>query len=819
MTSWFELNFTLRLLRKQLGYTCLCVSVIALGIMIAFPLVVFTKFTNAAKLPFANSERIVTVMEESLQGGAMPTSQRLDAYVISLLRQRALTLEALGAYKEISATLSDGDSAETFSATQLTESVLTITGVRPLLGRLIRPEDSRVGAPAVAVISYDLWNAYYLGDDNIIGKQSRVNGELFNIVGVLPEGFTYPYASDLWIPLYLPTSPEPGGEKSLNAVGLLAGGSSFSLADAEIKAILSPLAKDFPEFYSDKTAVVLHFTKIFNATVLPATGPLLIGLTLAVLLLVSFNVGNLLIIRSNERLSELAVRGAVGGAPLSIVLQVMLESLLIVVAAIVFGLLLGQSCMELLGLYYPEYFGDFPFWFSLNLQLQDALIMVACAGLIWLSAGFFPAWRASRLSLNNVLGSGQTQSLTFSRFTKLLVNLELVVSCFLLIISLAVATSIFSANKTELGVITDNLLIATVDLSSNSILENQAKVDYLDRLGVQLSGHTEISSAVATSAPPKVFAPSVSFGLEDRQLETEGRFPQAGLAWVSQNYFEILEANLVQGRFFNSQDRAGGVSAVLVDDKFAAQFWPDGSPIGKRVLLNPEGVAEALVIVGVVGHIPQGNPIGAPLSASTFYRPLGQLSVADISSQRPVTRFFIMANVPNLESMPPVSLEGIVKDTGSQVDRDIPLTNIMSFSELPSMQAFNLFASMMVTVSAVTLVLAIAGIYGVVSRTVQLRRKEIGIRLALGSSRADVITIFVRQASSYLVTSFIVGGTAAFLVLGILAEQIQSNHNSNAELRIMAAVFSGLGALVLLASYMPAKRMVAVEPGEALHYE
>lgn len=819
MNLWYELKYTFRLLRKKLGFTALCVFVIALGLAIAFPLIVFTKFAGEGNLPFENGERFAIVMEDTQISSIIPTSQRLDPYVFEVIKERAKSFRDFGAYRNATVTVSDGEGAETFLAAFTTPNLIDMTGIVSLIGRNLRPEDDVPGATPVTVISYALWNAYYGGDENIVGRQSRINGQFYTVVGVMPEGFAYPYSNDLWLPLQLTPNPQPGGNKTVLAVGLLAEDSSFSLADAEVKSILQPLSEEFSEFYDDKSAVVMHYTKIFNSSVVPITGPLFMGLTITVLLLVSFNVGNLLIIRSNERLSELAVRGAVGGTRLLIVTQVMLESFLIAAAAVVLGLILGQLSMISLSIYFPEYFSEFPFWFTLDLQFTDGMAVVVSTMLIWLISGVYPAWQASRSDMGNVLCNGGSNNRPFSRFTRILVSLELIASCFLLILSLALVLGIYRANQVDLGVRTNDFLLGRVDLSSDAYSEAGRKLAFLDQLKEELSSLELFEGAAYTTAPPKLYAERTDFSLADQDLRVANRYPELGYVWTSDNYFEHIDAQITEGRDFDAGDNQNSLSVVVVDDAFAQRYWPGQSALGKRILFNANETPEELTIVGVINHIVQGNPIGAPLTESTFYRPLAQLSQADAVIQRAAAEIFLLADAPNLDNSPLNIYERALKQAGNRVDRDVSLLDVMVFSKLPSMQAFNLFASMMLGVSLATLVLAVVGIYGVVSRSIFSRIREISIRRALGSTNRNIMRIFVRQASGYLLSSFIVGGMAALLILAVIGGQLQSSGELNSNSWVVAVVFTSLGLLVFLASYMPVRKAVAIEPGEGLHYE
>ncbi len=823
MNIWFEFAYTLRLLRRKAGFTFLCVFVIAVGLAMAVPLLVLTKFTGTANLPIPNSDRLSIIMEDTQISSIVPTSQSLDPYVYQLLTERLSSFEMLGAYQNSTSTISDGETAEVISSAVITSNLLDIANTSPMLGRSLVADDNQAEAAPVAVISYSLWDSYYNRDENIIGRLSRVDGQTRTIVGVMPEGFAYPYLNDIWLPLQLPANPEPGGNQTLLVVGMLNEGTSLTQADAEVKAILTPLSEEYPESYGDKTGIALHYTKIFNSSVVPFTGVLLSGLTATILLLVAFNVGNLLIIRSNERIAELAVRSAVGGTRARVISQVLLESLLIAGVAICIGLLLGQSGLSYLSVAYPEYFAGFPFWFSTNLGLEDLILVTLCAIAVWLFSSLYPAWQASRSNLGEVLNREHQSIAGAGSFTRFLVAMELIVSCFLLIVSLALAISIYRAYQNDLGIQTDDILASRLSLAADNYQNAEEKLNFLQQFDMEVGSQENFGTTEFTTAPPRVHAPSVNYQLQDRDLRNDGQYPSIKHVWTSDDYLEQLGIELVEGRFFDVGDNGENLPVVIIDELFAQQFWPDDTALGKQIVYDADRSAEILTVVGVVRFLLQGNPIGSPLSESTLYRPLSQLPMAGGDIQSSVDTLFATTTAPGLTaSSQPISFyEDVIKQASARVDRDVAILNVLPLIDMTLLSGapFNLFADLMTWISIVTALLAIAGIYGVVSRSVILRTKELSIRRALGSTNRMIVNLFLKQATRYLLASFIVGGVGAVLALSIIVEQIQSAGLLDVVLPVATGVLVGLACLVFLASVAPVRRIVAMEPAAALHYE
>lgn len=823
MSLWFELSYTFRLLKKKAGFTSLCAFVIAAGLAIAVPLIVLTKFTGAASLAIPDSERLAIIMEDSQVSSVVPTSQRLDPFVYQHLKGNLESFELLTTYHNATSTISDGATAEILSSAVISAEFMAVANTAPLMGRNLIAADNVIGAPPVAVISHSLWRNYYNSDPEIIGSSSRIDGQIRTIVGVMPEGFSYPYLNDLWLPIQLAANPEPGENKSILIVGLLKEGIDFAEAELEVQAALAPLSDQFPEFYGDKTGVVMHYTKVFNSQVVPVTGLLLLGLCIAVLLLVAFNVGNLLLIRSNERLAELGIRSAVGGTRLKITGQVLLESFLIAGTAVLVGLTLGQFSLSYLAVVYPDYFAGFPFWFTTNLDLNDISKVFMAAACIWILAGVYPAWNASRSGISEVLNGKSLHATGAGKFTRTLVALELIASCFLLIVSLAMSISIYNAYRNDLGIDVENILASRINLNADNYQRPEAKLNYLQQLGLEIENQEEFQETEFTTAPPRISGTSVNFQLFDQDLRVEGRFPSTNNVWVSEGYLQQIGLGLIEGRFFEFDDNQNNAAVVVIDDQFARQHWPDESAIGKQIIFDAGRSAETLTVIGVVRFLLQGNPIGSSLTQSSFYRPFAQLPLSSPTIQSAANRIFATTTTPLLvaSGISISQYEELIKQTSARIDRDVPILDVLPLRQMSMLPGapFNLFADLMMWVSVITALLAIAGIYGVVSRSVILRTRELSIRRAVGSNNQMILNLFLKQASSYLAASFIIGGAGAVLVLSILVDQIQSAGLLNVVMPVTIAVLSGLACLVFLASIIPARKIVAMEPGESLHYE
>ncbi len=819
MNYWFELKYTLRLLRKKQGFAAISIFVIAVGIAITIPLASVSKFFGFTDLPLANGDRLVALKQRIEGRGNVPV---VDAYSYEYIRDNAESYALLTAFEQKSAVFSDGEAAESFSGAWIEPQFLSYASETPLAGRSLLESDSLPGAEPVAVIGFDLWQSYYAGDENVIGNTSRINGENVTVVGIMPQGFGFPYAHDLWLPLQLPGNPEPGPQRSLYLAGLLHENTDRGQALAELDTSLQALATEYPQFYSGASGIILPYTLVMINDG-PVYGQLFLGMLATVLALVCFNVGNLLAARNSERLNELAVRGAVGGTRWKIIRQVLLESFLICIIAATTGLAIGSIGLSIISNGIGNAVFSVPYWIDFSLSGSDLLTLAAITTAVWLLSGLYPAWKISNQDINTILGSDSKSStdLGSGNLTKTLVIVEIIVSCFLLIVCLSTIAAFYYSSQQDMGVNPEGMLTARVDLSSSNYESVDSKQNYLRSLRGELLSSTSIEDVTFATAMAGQNPRRLDFSLEDIDVATDSRLPQVGLAWTDEDYLRLMETELIQGRLFDFADSASSLPVVIVDEFFAERYWPGESALGKRMQIAPEQGGELLTIVGVINHIIQGQPTAERLYQSTVYRPLGQLAL-DTTGAAAVNAVSLAMQVTDLDTASLTDLEQEVKAAAARVDRDVPVSEVMPMSQMMylGMEANQFFFDIMLWMALATLALAIVGIYGVVSRSVLSRAMEIGVRRALGSTNFRIISIFLKQGSLYLLFGLMIGGVSGVLVIDLLLQAVGSQDGvSYTFFYIIATVVLMLSLMVFVAAYLPARKLIAFEPAEALHYE
>ncbi|PCI76741.1 MAG: hypothetical protein COB20_09915 [SAR86 cluster bacterium] len=820
-----DIQHNLRSLRKDFGFVGLCVLVIGLGMAVSVTMYSFITGSVYTPMPFPDGDRYVAIQRIDPETRQVELSPTTDSYTYQVLRDAVQSYKSFGAWRDSYAVVSDGDVAEQFFAAHITPSLLQITAVEPLFGRNLLPSDDVPGADPVVLISYKVWQNYYDGREGVVGTISRINGNPHTIVGVMPENFVYPVSNELWLPLQLPTSLQPGDKPVVRLMGVLADDASIDSAAAEVNSLMLQLGEREPEFYLSAGATATFFSRHIAPSII--FYHMLTALTVALLLLVCLNVTNLFVVRANERVNELAIRSALGATPWRIVQTILLDSLLICMLGSLLGFILADFCISYVesmnsGIFERITLTSSPVWSSWSdseWEFGNYIVALLVVLVIWLFSGGLAAWKVFRQDISTVLAAGSTGAVgsTKSAGNVVLVSVEIVFSCFLLILCGVLVGAANDLADVDYGTASVGYLTGRVNLPTVAYPDVNSRESYRQNLRQNLLGKDGISEVTFTSALPSQHGALTNYNLEGRNLLSDNNgYPAQESILVAEDYFDVLEVPLREGRTFDSSDNVDSLPVVIIDELFAAQVWPDQSALGKRIEVHPgTESAQWLTVVGVTSHIIQRWSL-LGVSEFSLYRPfLQDAPSSNVPSQNSGEIFSVAIEVEGKSN----SYRQILREAGAGVDRDIPITFIAPLSEVLEMT--NAMTTISNTISSniafFTLVLAVTGIYALVSRSVWQRSREIGIRRALGSSDAKVLWVFVRQALKYLSLGLFLGGGAAVLAsssLTILFTGIMSWLPI-----VFACVSVGFGLLVFVAAYNPARRLISLEPGEALHYE
>jgi putative ABC transport system permease protein len=800
-----ELKYAWRLLKKNWGYSLMCASVVALSVGLAgwTSVVAYSQFWKS--LGFPGSERWYSV--QIAADAATQAQPTVDAYTYQELLKHNRSADYLGAYANRAAVLSEGQASTTLRAAAISPRLLAATQAAPLLGRTFDDADSQPGAAPVAILSFETWQSYFASDPAIIGKTARIDAAPVRIVGVMPKDFFVFQDFEVWLPLNLPQLATPRrSTMTLSPLIVLRKNQNPDTVRNEMKAAVEAVNHDYPALFNPARHLALFpALRMFNHEDTPILA-LLVFLAAAVLLLGCLNISMVFLARLLERSRELATRTALGASRSRLLRQCLLESALV----LPLGLLAGYGIAFLILAW-----GDGLYRFTAQVLAQgrspavavlrpvDVLIAMTVAIVIWLLSTLIPAWRITRQDVAAVLaGSGKGTSGGGSKTVTFLVGLEVVLSSLVLVVSGGMVVAVKLELGKPSGLNTANVMMTTyaTDLGER-YPEPARRLRYWEDLTAAIEGKMPGAAVAFTTSAPT--APSrVAASIETQQGADRQGLLRLRTTVVSDNYFKMLGMGLRSGRLFDSTDNRDSLPVAVIDEKMARRYWPDQDVLGKRIQLKAEENGSWLTIVGVVSAV-GGRPYFS--DSGVVYQSLRQAVPSE---------FRLLVRLPDTAGDSRVALRA----AAFGVDRDEPLRNLQRFDDY--LAAVNLAYSAMIpafiVVAILTALLAASGVFGLITRTVVQRTQEVGIRRALGATPWRATSRFMRQGAIYLGIS-IVGVGLGLIVANVLSGTI-TNALDHVLLVTLGVVFL-LSAVIFAASYLPSRRALALEPGEALRYE
>ncbi|HEY0159737.1 MAG TPA: ABC transporter permease [Thermoanaerobaculia bacterium] len=808
MSLWFDLKYAWRLLRKSWGYSLMCASVVALSVGLA----VWTNalvYSQAFKpLPFPDSDRWYSVqLAPDASSRARPS---VDAYTWQELLKHSRSADHLGAFATVPMVLSEGEATTSLRGGAITPRLLAATRVAPILGRTFDESDGQPGAAAVAILGFDTWKNYFAGDPHIIGKTARIDAAPVQVIGVMPRDPLVFDDFEVWVPLQVPPLARPQ-DSTMTVIPLVMvrDGHSLEAVLGELKGAVAHVNGDYPRLFNSTRRVALYpAARMFSHNILPVITMMSLMAT-AILLLGCMNISMVFLARLMERSRELALRTALGASRQRLMRQSLLETALVVLA----GLVAGYG-LAFLGIEWTHGIDSFISRVlaggrSTNLPVlrpADLVAAVVFAVAVWLLSTLVPAWRISRQDPGAVLaGSGKGAAVRgSSRSVGVLVGLQVGLSSLVLVACGNVVLAVQKETSKPAGLESAGVMVSTYPTVFDARFSEPARrLRYWEDLGAAIATKVPGAEAAFVTAAPTRPA-RVPATIETRQGgENQGALTLP-LTVVSENYFDLLSIRLRSGRLFDSTDNSASLPVAIVDEKMAARYWPGEDVLGKRVQLNGAENGTWLTIVGVVSSVP-GAAYRPDADIGSMYQPLRQ-AIPDA--------FQVLVRVPDGAADPRDALRA----AAFSVDRDLPLHNLQLLGEY--MEVLELSSAAMIPVftviALITALLAASGLFGLISRSVAQRTQEVGIRRALGATTWRATSMFLRQGAIYL--SVAVAG----LALGIAAMPVLSRAIPNVLDRVVPVA---VGVVLLMtfvistASYLPTRRAVALEPGDALRYD
>ncbi len=806
-----ELRFALRQLRKSPAFTFIAILTLALGIGANTAIFSVVNAVILRPLPYKAPEQLVWIWETSPKNEI--EEEPLSFPNFNDFRQQAQSFEAVGAFTGAAPILSGADGEpERLTGAAVVGDFFSVLGVEPVLGRKFVPEENEDGKNRVAILSHAFWQRRFGGDPGLVGQQIQLNGNQYTVVGVMPPTFQDPVAAarrpvELWMPLAV-TERMRSARRSdfLSVIARLKHGGTVEQARAELKGIASRLEQQYPDTNTNWSVIVEPLHETLTGNVRPAL-LILLGAVAFLLLIACANVANLLLARASARQREIAVRSALGASRARIIRQLLTENMLLSLAGGVAGLFIAWWGTRALLALSP---GNIPRLSSVGLDPQVLLFTLLVSLVTGVLFGLAPALIVSKLNLNQTLKEGGRSSAEGAGGRRLrngLAVAEIALSLILLVGAGLLIRSFLRLQEVNPGFNPDNLLAAELSLPSAKYAENQQVVNFYDQLLARVAEQPGVRSAALTTSLPLTGGGDIlAFYVEGRPVARTDRTPDAEARVVNPDYFRTMEIPLRRGRVLTDQDAPDAPDAVVINEALARKYFAEEDPVGKRITFGDPQAAnvEWFNIVGVVGDVRQSTLQAEPYpQVYSAYR------------QTPRRALTIVLRTAG----EPTAMANTLRQQVWSLDRQQPLHNVRTVEQVLAQSiARPRFNTLLITILAgVALVLAAVGIYGVISYSVTQRTHEIGVRMALGASSSNVLRLVVGQGMLLAGMGLAVGVLGAFAVTRIMGTLLYGV-SANDPITYIVLV-SLLGIIALVASYIPARRAMRVDPVVALRNE
>lgn len=805
-----EIRHGIRSLLKHPGFTAIAIITLALGIGANTAVFSVVYAVLLRPLPYSDPERLVTIWEESPQRDMyeMPVSL---ANLHDWQEQNG-TFEQIAAYTFTQLNLTETGEPARLLTIRSSANLFSLVGGRPAIGRTFLPEEDKEGANRVVVLSDGLWRSRFGSDPQVVGRALTLDNQSYTVVGVMRPGFQFPVGFgymgqvqndpiDLYVPIAASSSELRRGSYSFFAIGRLKPGVSMAQARAEMTAIESRLEKQYPGV----TGIGISLVSTYEQTVKNIRPALLVllGAVGFLLLIACANIANLMLVRTASREKEIAIRTALGASRLRILRLLLGESLLISLAGGFLGLLLALWGTDALIALAPE---NIPRLNEVGIDVPVFVFTLTVALLTGVIFGLIPALHSARPDLNEALKEGtrgSTGSVAGKRTRNVLVAAEVALSLVLLIGAGLMIKSLLKLQQVSLGFNPDNLLTANLTLSRSKYAEDRQQVAFFQDALQRIQSLPGVQSVAATTALPLTVTVSGSdFRIEGHPEPEEGQEMIINTSSVSPDYFRTLGVHLIKGREFSDRDRSEAPMAAIINNDFARVYFSNEDPIGKRISFDDR--QSYFSIVGVTEDVKRFG-----LDSNT--KP--EVFLPYLQSPSPSMSFVIRSSVDAS------ALAAAVKSQIQMIDKDLPLDEAKTMNQLlaesNSGRRFNML--LLSVFAAVALLLALVGIYGVMSYTVAQRTHEIGIRVAIGAQASDVFRMVISHGMVLTLIGIVVGLLAAFGVTRLMTTMLFGVEATDPTTFIGIALLVALVAFV--ACYIPGRRATKVDPLVALRYE
>ena len=813
MNTLHDIRYAFRMLLKRPGFTVIVVLTLALGIGANTTIFSAIDAVLLNPLPYKDPERLVVIWETNKQLGP-EMWDRNEAAIGNFLdwRSNNKSFDQLGALFDTSMNLTGVGEPQRIRSFVVTTNFFQVLGVQPMLGRSFLPESETPGSPFTAIISHELWHRQFGSDPNLIGKSLTLNAHQVEVIGVMPPGFALQFPInmqvDMWVPFVIDAADpdyHDRGNNFLYTVGRLKQGVSQEQAQTEMNLIASQLQQQYPATNAEKGVRVVALQKQIVGNV-ESYLYILFAAVGFLLLIACANVAGLLLARVTARHKEVAIRIAVGASRWRLVRQLLTESMILSILSGLLGLLLAYGGVKLLLALTPS---DVPRLHEIGLHVPVFLWTLAISVATGVLFGLAPAIQASKPDLNTALkeSSGRNPgSFQGSGLRNLLVVSEVAVALLLLVGAGLMTKSFSRLQRVDPGFDATNVVSMNLALPTSKYRQQQVNIFY-DQLLERVKNLPGVKSVAGVDFLPLGSGNASSrFVIEGAPVVPLADRPYAGIRLITPDYFQTMSIPQLKGRSFTDQDRENTPNVIIVNEALASHYWPNQDVVGKRLAISQEesGPPVWREIVGVVGNV-RHKALETEVMPEAYFP----------YKQSPGNYMSLVVRTAS----DPASMVPAIRSQVLSIDKDQPVSDVMTMEQrvAKSVAAKRFVMFLLGAFSILALGLAAVGIYGVMAYLVTQRTQEIGVRMALGAQKRDVLRLVVGKGMVLAIIGTAIGLVASLALTRLMRSLLFEVTPTDGLTFVIVSVV--LLTVALLACYIPARRATKVDPLVALRYE
>ena len=795
-----DLRFAWRMILSHRWFSAAAVVTLALGIGVNT--MVFTLANAVLLKPVAvpGGSRLVAISHQNVTVGDGSMGLSLPAF--RDYRSHASSLEALEATRNEEGVLSErGNPPQSYSMQRASSGIFNMMRIPPMLGRGFLPGDDKPGSPPVLLLGYGVWKERYGGSPVVIGRVVRVNEEPATIIGVMPEGFRFPFNSEMWMPLTPTPELEKRDNRSLDVFAMLKPGVSALQAAVELNAIARRLATQYPTTDKDLTVRVQTFNQRYNGGSVRIIFLLMQAAVGFVLLVACANVANMMLSRALGRKREMSIRAALGASRWRMVRQLLIESILLSVL----GGLLGLG-LALLGVHWFDLATRVvrPYWIQFTMDYSVFGYFAALCIVSGLLFGIAPALHSSGAELNEVLkegarGVGKHRG---GRFSAVLVVFQFAVTLVLLSGAGIFVHSLLQNLSANRSVPADQLMTAHIDFPEERYKDTDSRQRFYDQLIPRLRAIPGVTHVAIVSSLPGLGSGQREIEIEHSAVEIKGKRPQAAFITQSPGYFDAIRLPLLLGRDFNDTDGAANHRSAILTRECAQHFWPNQIAIGKRFRFYDDNKpGDWITVIGVSANL-----------------------VQDLNEKEPRPLLFVPFRQEGWNGMALVVESAVdpaaaVRAAVQNLDQELPLRDVSMLAQAVKHREWFLevITKVFLGFALIALLMASVGLYAVIAHATASRTQEIGVRMALGASTGSIMLLVMRRGLWQIVAGLTLGVCAAFPVARLMASLPIGVSTTDPSVFIVVAFV--LAIVGMAACWLPARKAAALDPVKAIRYE